>query len=141
MQHIKKFLVIDCYAFTTICLINGVLVVTKLNENQVSISYVLPMFLISSVITLLIMLTDVLIKENGLIRRMVHVIDILVAVFGYAMVTMDSMLTLDQIMANIVVCLVCYGIVYGMMLVSWREKDIRVNQHLQRMRENRKKQM
>lgn len=111
MNHIKKFLLIDCYAFTAICLINGCLAATKLNEKQVSISYVLPIFLVSSIITLLIMLTDVFIKENEPLRCMVHVIDILVTVFGYAMVTLDVKLTLEQIIANIVVCLVCYGIV------------------------------
>lgn len=139
MEKLKEFLMVDCYAFTAVTLFNAVLIATGNVKGEVSISFCLHIFLMTSIIAVLILITDEVCKNNPFIRLLFNLMDVIVPVLGYAFITESINLNFKTIMINIIVCILFYGLVYLLMLMSWREKDQKVNQSLEKMRAARKK--
>lgn len=139
MKKLREFIMIDCFAFTVTALFNGVVITLNNQQQAYSLSEVLTIFMITSIIAFLVVLTDTFCQDNQMLRQLCKMLDVIVPVLLYAMFTTDFKLSLEKVITNIVVCLFIYGIVCLMMVISWREKDHKANESLQRMRERRKK--
>lgn len=137
MDKIKQFIMIDCYAFTSVSMLNGI-VLSLSNNHSVPITFVLPIFGVSSMIALLIVITSSIFSEQLIINRILRAVDILVPVLVYDILTQKSALTLKNIISEVIVCLLIGAIVGVMMLVSWKEKDNKANESLVKMRNRRK---
>ena len=138
MQKLKEFLMIDCYAFTTVTLLNGIIMAIGEGKQELSIIFVIPIFGVTSIIAGLILVTDQLCGKSIWMRQLFRIIDVIVPVLLYGMITSGFKLGVKKIIINIIVCLLIYIIVYGLVLISWREKDQKVNERLEKMRAARK---
>jgi len=133
MNQFKKYLMIDCYAFTAVVLGNAIFQALNI-ANEVPMKYSLYIFLVSSVIAFLMFLTDQLMVNNGKIKGIVHILDVLVPVFLFNMLQSGLQLKLAETVIVIGFSLAIYGIVSLMMYLSYREKDTKLNESIQRMR-------
>ena len=124
---------IDCYAFTAVVLGNAIFQALNI-ANEVPMKYSLYIFLVSSVIAFLMFLTDQLMVNNGKIKGIVHILDVLVPVFLFNMLQSGLQLKLAETVIVIGFSLAIYGIVSLMMYLSYREKDTKLNESIQRMR-------
>lgn len=139
MEKFKEFLVIDCYSFTAVSLFNATLVATGRVKEGVSIEFCLHIFLVTSIIAGLILITDEVCKGNSLIRLFFHLVDVMMPVLGYIMLTQRMAPKMETIIRNIVICILLYGLIYLLMVMSWKEKDQKANESLEKMRAARKK--
>lgn len=138
MNQFKKYLMIDCYAFTAVVLANAIFQALNI-ASEVPMKYSLYIFLVSSVIAFLMFLTDQFIVSNGKVKGIVHILDVLVPVFLSNMLQSGFQLKLIETLIVIGFSLVIYGIVYLMMYLSYREKDAKLNESIQKMRAKKQK--
>lgn len=138
MNQLKKYLMIDCYAFTAVVLANAIFQALNI-ASEVPMKYSLYIFLVSSVIAFLMFLTDQFIVSNGKVKGIVHILDVLVPVFLSNMLQSGFQLKLIETLIVIGFSLVIYGIVYLMMYLSYREKDAKLNESIQKMRAKKQK--
>ena len=138
MNQFKKYLMIDCYAFTAVVLANAIFQALNI-ASEVPMKYSLYIFLVSSVIAFLMFLTDQFIVSNGKVKGIVHILDVLVPVFLSNMLQNGFQLKLIETLIVIGFSLVIYGIVYLMMYLSYREKDAKLNESIQKMRAKKQK--
>lgn len=138
MNQFKKYLMIDCYAFTAVVLANAIFQALNI-ASEVPMKYSLYIFLVSSVIAFLMFLTDQFIVSNGKVKGIVHILDVLVPVFLSNMLQSGFQLKLIETLIVIGFSLAIYGIVYLMMYLSYREKDAKLNESIQKMRAKKQK--
>ncbi len=138
MNQFKKYLMIDCYAFTAVVLANAIFQALNI-ASEVPMKYSLYIFLVSSVIAFLMFLTDQFIVSNGKVKGIVHILDVLVPVFLSNMLQNGFQLKLIETLIVIGFSLVIYSIVYLMMYLSYREKDAKLNESIQKMRAKKQK--
>lgn len=138
MNQFKKYLMIDCYAFTAVVLANAIFQALNI-ASEVPMKYSLYIFLVSSVIAFLMFLTDQFIVSNGIVKGIVHILAVLVPVFLSNMLQSGFQLKLIETLIVIGFSLVIYGIVYLMMYLSYREKDAKLNESIQKMRAKKQK--
>ncbi len=136
MNKFKQYMVIDCYAFTVVVLFNALLQRLGMAE-EAPMSYCLYMFIASSIIALLMFITDLIIGEREKLKKIFHVLDVVIPVLLMTMLQNKFRLGFKEIIITGVFSLIAYGIVCLMMYLSWRESDIKLNENIQRMR-NRK---
>ncbi len=129
---------IDCYAFTAVVLANAIFQALNI-ASEVPMKYSLYIFLVSSVIAFLMFLTDQFIVSNGKVKGIVHILDVLVPVFLSNMLQNGFQLKLIETLIVIGFSLVIYSIVYLMMYLSYREKDAKLNESIQKMRAKKQK--
>ena len=134
MKAIKEFLMTLCYTFTIVSLVIAVSLFLSKNKAPFY-DGVTVIFAISTVISGLMALTNVLYKEKNRIRHLIHIADILVPVIGYSIFSMGERLTAVDIIKTIIICIIIYGIVWGMMLFSLKEKDHELNEKIRHMKE------
>ena len=138
MNQFKKYLMIDCYAFTAVVLANAIFQALNI-ASEVPMKYSLYIFLVRSVIAFLMFLTDQFIVSNGKVKGIVHILDVLVPVFLSNMLQNGFQLKLIETLIVIGFSLVIYSIVYLMMYLSYREKDAKLNESIQKMRAKKQK--
>ena len=138
MNQFKKYLMIDCYAFTAVVLANAVFQALNI-ANEIPMKYSLYIFLISSMIAVLMFLTDRFIVNDGKIKGIVHMLDVLVPVLFFNMLQSDFQLKLIEGLIVIGFSLAIYGIVCLMMYLSYREQDAKLNESIQKMRTKKQK--
>lgn len=136
MNKFKQYMVIDCYAFTVVVLFNALLQRLGIAE-EAPMSYCLYMFIASSIIALLMFITDLIIGEREKLKKIFHVLDVVIPVLLMTMLQNKFRLGFKEIIITGIFSLIAYGIVCLMMYLSWRESDIKLNENIQRMR-NRK---
>lgn len=133
MHKIKQYMVIDCYAFTVIVLVNALLQKWSIAEEQSLVSS-LYIFLTSTLIALFMCITDQLISEQKRLKSIFRIVDVLVPTFFMSMLQSEFHLRLKDLVITVIFSLIAYGIVSLMMYLSWRERDIKLNEKIQRMR-------
>lgn len=133
MDKFKKYMVIDCYAFTIIVLINALFQTLDL-AKPAPMTYCLYMFLVSSVVAILMFLTDRFVGSTERIKGIWHIVDVLVPVLFFSMLQAEFRLSMKQVVMTMIVCIVVYVIVCLMMYLSWREQDVKLNESIQKMR-------
>lgn len=126
-------MVIDCYAFTVIVLVNALLQKWSIAEEQSLVSS-LYIFLTSTLIALFMCITDQLISEQKRLKSIFRIVDVLVPTFFMSMLQSEFHLRLKDLVITVIFSLIAYGIVSLMMYLSWRERDIKLNEKIQRMR-------
>lgn len=126
-------MVIDCYAFTVIVLVNALLQKWSIAEEQSLVSS-LYIFLTSTLIALFMCVTDQLISEQKRLKSIFRIVDVLVPTFFMSMFQSEFHLRLKDLVITVIFSLIAYGIVSLMMYLSWRERDIKLNEKIQRMR-------
>lgn len=136
MNKFKRYMVIDCYAFTVVVLFNALCQRLGIAE-EAPMSYCLYMFIASSIIALLMFITDLIIGEREKLKKIFHVLDVVIPVLLMTMLQNKFRLGFKEIIITGIFSLIAYGIVCLMMYLSWRESDIKLNENIQRMR-NRK---
>ena len=134
MKRLKMYWMIDCYAFTIVCLVNALLVVFGLSEDTLSIVNVIPIFMATTLVALLMYLTDIICKENNIIRHVFRLVDIMISVNLFEILFYQVQIDIKKIVINAIMCLIFYVIVYLMMVVSWREQDQKTNESLEKIR-------
>ena len=120
MKRLKMYWMIDCYAFTIVCLVNALLVVFGLLEDTLSIVNVIPIFMATTLAAFLMYLTDTVCKEKNIIRHVFRLVDIMISVNLFEILFYQVQIDIKKIVINAMMCLIFYAIVYLMMLVSWR---------------------
>lgn len=134
MKTLKMYWMVDCYAFTIVCLINALLVVGGLSDYTLSIVNVIPIFVSTTLAAFLMYLTDRICKEKSIMRRVFHLVDIMIPVNLFQIIFYEVQMGIKEIVINIITCLIFYVIVYLMMVVSWHEQDQKVNKSLEKIR-------
>ncbi len=134
MKTLKMYWMIDCYAFTMVCLINALLVVCGLSDDASSIVNVIPIFAATTLAAFLMYLTDKICKEKNVMRHVFRLVDIMIPVNLFQILFYEVQMGIKEIVINIIMCLIFYIIVYLMMVVSWHEQDQKVNKSLEKIR-------
>ncbi|PHV69493.1 hypothetical protein CS063_15630 [Sporanaerobium hydrogeniformans] len=133
MQKIKQYIVIDCYAFTVIVLVNALLQKCGIAKEQSLVSS-LYIFLTSTLVAVFMCITDQLMGKQKHLKRIFRIVDVLVPTFFMSMLQSKFHLSLKDLVMTVIFSLIAYGIVSLMMYLSWRERDIKLNENIQRMR-------
>lgn len=134
MKRLKMYGMIDCYAFTIVCLVNALLVVGGLSDGTLSIVNVIPIFLATTLAAFLMYLTDKLCKEKNGMLHIFRLVDIMISVNLFQILFYEVQVGIKEIVINLIMSLIFYVIVYLMMLVSWHEQDQKVNKSLEKIR-------
>ena len=138
MKKLKMYWIIDCYAFTIVTLINAFFMKMGLADASLSMIHVIPIFMATTLTSFLMYLTDKVSKEKSLMRQLFHLIDVIIPVNLFEFFMNGFQNGLIEIVINTLMCCVFYGIVYLLMLVSWREQDQKTNEILEKLRKSRK---
>ena len=138
MKKLKMYWIIDCYAFTIVTLINAFFMKMGLADASLSMVHVIPIFMATTLTSFLMYLTDKVSKEKSLMRQLFHLIDVIIPVNLFEFFMNGFQNGLIEIVINTLMCCVFYGIVYLLMLVSWREQDQKTNEILENLRKSRK---
>ena len=138
MKKLKMYWIIDCYAFTIVTLINAFFMKMGLADASLSMVHVIPIFMATTLTSFLMYLTDKVSKEKSLMRQLFHLIDVIIPVNLFEFFMNGFQNGLIEIVINTLMCCVFYGIVYLLMLVSWREQDQKTNEILEKLRKSRK---
>lgn len=140
MKKLKMYWIIDCYAFTIVTLINAFFMKMGLADASLSMVHVIPIFMATTLTSFLMYLTDKVSKEKSLMRQLFHLIDVIIPVNLFEFFMNGFQNGLIEIVINTLMCCVFYGIVYLLMLVSWREQDQKTNEVLEKLRKSRERQ-
>lgn len=134
MKNLKKYWVIDCYAFTIVTLINALFMKMGLSDVNLSMLNVIPIFIATTLVCFLMFLTDKISKEQSLMRHLFHLLDIIIPLNLFKFFMDGFQGGLIEIVASTLMYCVFYAIVYVLILVSWREQDQKTNEALEKMR-------
>lgn len=134
-KKITEFINMNCYAFTILVLINSIAVTMGISNNSMSLS--LRLFGLTTGITALIMLIELLPIKSEITKAVIQIITIMLAIFVFGYLLDLVIFETKYIIINCIVGVGIYSCVSGILLLGSKKDAEYLNDKIRRMRANK----